>query len=59
MQIDLSIEDARFLHQLLARHLEEMENELVHTDKRAMQREIAADAKRLRELLARLPADWD
>jgi len=55
MQIDLSTDDARFLHQLLARHLEEMENELVHTDKRAMQREIAADARRLRDLLARLP----
>jgi hypothetical protein len=57
MQIDLSIDDTRFLHQLLARHLEEMENELVHTDKRTMQREIAADTKRLRALLARLQAD--
>ena len=56
MQIDLSIDDARFLHQQLARHLEEMESELVHTDRREMQREIAADARRLREILARLPA---
>jgi hypothetical protein len=56
MQIDLSLDDARFLHQLLARHLQEMENELVHTDKREMQREIAADTRRLRELLGRLPA---
>jgi hypothetical protein len=55
MQIDLSIEDARFLHQQLTRHIEEMESELVHTDKRDMQREIAADAKRLREILARIP----
>ena len=53
MQIDLSTEDARFLHQQLARHLEEMESELVHTDKRDLQREIAADTRRLRELLAR------
>jgi hypothetical protein len=56
MQIDLSIDDARFLHQHLSRHLEEMENELVHTDKRDMQRAIAADAERLRGILARLPA---
>ena len=53
MQIDLNTEDARFLHQQLARHLEEMESELVHTDKRDLQREIAADTRRLRELLAR------
>ncbi len=56
MQIDLSLDDARFLHQVLARHLEEMENELVHTDQRDLQREIAADARRLRELLGRIPA---
>lgn len=55
MQIDLSPDDARFLHQVLARHLQEMENELVHTDKREMQREIAADTRRLRELLGRIP----
>lgn len=56
MQIDLSIEDVRFLHQQLARHLEEVELELVHTDKRDLQREIAADARRLRAILARIPA---
>jgi hypothetical protein len=32
------------------------ESELVHTDKREMQRQIAADARRLREILARIPA---
>jgi hypothetical protein len=56
MQIDLSIEDARFLHQQLTRHIEEMETEIVHTDKRDMQREIAADARRLRAILARIPS---
>jgi len=56
MQIDLSIDEARFLHQHLARHLEEMESELVHTDQRDLQREIAADTQRLRELLARFPS---
>jgi len=56
MQIDLSIEDARFLHQQLTRHIEEMETESVHTDKRDMQREIAADARRLRAILARIPS---
>ena len=57
MQIDLNLDDTRFLHQVLARHLEEMENELVHTDKRDLQREIAADAKRLRALIARIPGN--
>jgi hypothetical protein len=56
MQIDLSIDDARFLRQQMSRHLEEMESELVHTDKREMQRAIAEDARRMRELLARIPA---
>jgi hypothetical protein len=56
MQLDLSPDDARFLHQVLERHLQEMENELVHTDKRDMQREIAADTRRLRALLDRIPA---
>jgi hypothetical protein len=56
MQIDLSLDDARFLHQVLSRHLQEMENELVHTDNREMQREIAADTRRLRELLGRIPS---
>jgi hypothetical protein len=56
MQIDLSNDDARFLHEQMARHLEELESELVHTDKRDLQRAIAADAERLRSLLARLPA---
>ena len=56
MQIDLSFDDARFLHQMLSRHLEEMESELVHTDKREMQRAIASDAQRLRALIARIPA---
>jgi len=56
MQIELSQDDMRFLHQQLARHLEELEGELVHTDKRDLQRAIAADTERLRALLARIPA---
>jgi hypothetical protein len=56
MQIDLDTDDIRFLHRQLTRHLEEMENELVHTDKRDLQRALAMDAQRLRALIARIPA---
>jgi hypothetical protein len=56
MQIDLDTDDIRFLHRQLTRHLEEMENELVHTDKRDLQRLLAMDAQRLRALIARIPA---
>ena len=56
MRIDLSIDDARFLRRQMSRHLEEMESELVHTDRREMQRAIAADTRRMRDLIARIPA---
>jgi hypothetical protein len=56
MQIELSPDDVQFLRQHLTRHLEEVENELVHTDARKMQRDIAADARRLRSILDKIPA---
>jgi hypothetical protein len=54
MRVVLSPDDARFLRAQLTAHLREIEGELVHTDARAMQREIADDARRLRELIERL-----
>lgn len=56
MMIDLSLDDARFLHAQMSRHLEEIENELIHTDKHELQREIAADARRLRSIIEKMPA---
>ena len=55
MRLELSPDEARFLHEQLVRQLQWIEDELVHTDKRDLQREIAADAQRLRELIERMP----
>jgi len=55
MRYELSPDDARFLHDQLVRHLQVIEDELIHTDRRDLQREIAADARRLRELIDRIP----
>jgi hypothetical protein len=54
MQLELTTEDARFLHEHLVRHLRSLEDELVHTEKRDLQRALAADAKHLRELVDRI-----
>ena len=53
MQVEFSPDEIQFLRAQLARHLEIVENELVHTDAIRMQRELADDAKRLRQLLER------
>jgi hypothetical protein len=54
MRCDVNTADALFLHEHLTRDLERLESELVHTDKRSMQRELAAEVQRLRELIARI-----
>jgi len=54
MTLDLSIEEARFLRNQLARHITEMEDELVHTDSRALQASLAKDFDRIREIQGRL-----
>lgn len=54
--LSLSREDGRFLAQQLRRHLQTVENELIHTDVRRMQRELAADLARLEGIQARLEA---
>ena len=43
MTINLALtpEDARFLREHLQRHIAQVDDELVHTDRRAMQHEIA------------------
>ncbi len=54
MQLEISLEEARFLKQQLRRHLSEMENELVHTDKHELQHALAQDLERMRKLELRL-----
>lgn len=54
MQLDLSPEEARFLKEHLTAHIAQVESELVHTDKREMQRLLAADIDHLRRIERRL-----
>jgi hypothetical protein len=57
MTIEISPNDAKTLHQLLLDQLHKIEDELVHTDQRGLQREIAGDAEKLRGLIERLRLD--
>jgi hypothetical protein len=52
--VSLTREDATFLAQQLRRQLQTVENELIHTDVRRMQRELAADLARLEQIHDRL-----
>lgn len=54
MRLDLTDDEARFLAQHLASHIQKVDNELIHTDARAMQRELAADERRLNLLLQKI-----
>jgi hypothetical protein len=54
MIVDLTPDEAKLLHRVLAAQLDKVEAELVHTDKRQMQRDIANDAAQLRALIGRL-----
>lgn len=49
--LNLRTEDAAFLHDQLAKQLTHVEHELVHTDARDMQHELAHDLERLRALI--------
>jgi len=52
--LQLTHDDARFLCAQLERQLAHIDDELVHTDNRQMQRELARDVDRLRMVLGRL-----
>lgn len=54
MQLQLSATEAAFLTQQLNRHIEAMDAELVHTDKRQLQRELASEVAKLKEIHERL-----
>jgi hypothetical protein len=56
VQIQLSEIDATFLCEQLKRHVTRLDDELVHTDKRSMQRDIAKDVDHLREVLSQIEA---
>lgn len=54
MRLELTEDEARFLAQHLQKHIQRVDDELVHTDARAMQRELAADERRLVLLLQKI-----
>jgi hypothetical protein len=54
VRLDLAQDEAEFLLNQLRSHLEAVEDELVHTDARELQRRLAEDAERLRSITVRL-----
>jgi hypothetical protein len=54
VNLELSIQDARFLLEELQRHIGARDNELVHTDAHGLQHAIAADVARLGTIHQRL-----
>jgi hypothetical protein len=54
MQLNLTDEEARLLALHLTKHIKHVDDELVHTDKRSMQRELALDERRLVSILEKL-----
>ena len=54
MKLDLTKDDARFLHAQVTRRLEELQTELVHSENRAFRTALTADVTKLENLAGRL-----
>lgn len=54
INIELTIDDAAFLAENLTQHLRHVNNELVHTDKRSLQADLARDVENLERLRDRV-----
>ena len=50
MNLELSLEEARFLKRHLAYYIHEVDNELIHTDSRDLQRALVDDLEHLRSI---------
>jgi hypothetical protein len=48
--LGLSLEDVQFLREHLQRHIAEVDDELVHTERRDMRYALAQDVERLRRI---------
>jgi hypothetical protein len=59
IKLHLSRDDARFLAAQLTTRATEIEHELIHTDKRELQRGLASDLDGLRTILAKLTTTLD
>jgi hypothetical protein len=56
MNLEISRDELTLLRRHLARELETVEDELVHTDKYELQVDLAADLARLRALVDKIDA---
>ena len=56
MNLEISPQEALLLRTHLARHVEDVQNELVRTDKVELQHALAKDLENLRALLQRIDA---
>jgi hypothetical protein len=56
MNLEISAQEAQLLRTHLARHLQDVEHELVRTDKAELQHAIARELENLRAVLRRLDA---
>ena len=56
VRLDFSREDARFLVGHLTRYIATLDDELVHSDKRAIQHELATEVERLRGIRDQISA---
>lgn len=56
VQLELSSEDLSLLELHLRRHLDQMDRELIRTEKRVLQHAIAQEVQRLEAVLKRLQA---
>ena len=54
LHLALTADEADFLSHQLKRHLGELEDELIHTDKREIQHALAGDFDRVKELEGRI-----
>jgi hypothetical protein len=59
MKLELTKEEASFLTAQLSRHLEHVQGELAHTEKRELQHELAQDLSKLQALVERLKRGAD
>ena len=50
INLALSADDARLLHEHLRRHIDEVDDELIHTDNRTMRHALVEDVDRLRRI---------
>ena len=54
MQVELTLKEKQYLGSMLRRHLQELNNEINHTDNRAFRQNLKEEAEVLRMLQSKL-----